>query len=61
MTTLTDEIKKEIEAEIKSLEETLTGNMMQDMDVRDKIHNLKMKLNGVRPADSFVECIGCGS
>ncbi|MAE58637.1 MAG: hypothetical protein CME69_07130 [Halobacteriovorax sp.] len=61
MTTLTDEIKKEIEAEIKSLEETLTGNMMQDMDVRDKIHNLKMKLNGVRPADSFVECVGCGS
>ena len=61
MTTLTDEIKKEIEAEIKSLEETLTGNMMQDMDVRDKIHNLKMKLNGVRPADSFVECGGCGS
>jgi len=61
LTTLTDEIKKEIEAEIKSLEETLTGNMMQDMDVRDKIHNLKMKLNGVRPADSFVECVGCGS
>ena len=61
MTTLTDEIKKEIEAEIKSLEETLTGNMMKDMDVRDKIHNLKMKLNGVRPADSFVECVGCGS
>lgn len=61
MTTLTDEIKKEIEAEIKSLEKTLTGNMMQDMDVRDKIHNLKMKLNGVRPADSFVECVGCGS
>ena len=61
MTTLTDEIKKEIEAEIKSLEGSLTGNMMRDMDVRDKIHNLKMKLNGVRPADSFVECVGCGS
>ncbi len=61
ITELTEEIKNEIQREIKELEETLTGNMMEDMDTRSQIHNLKMKLNGVKPVDSFVDCIGCGS
>ncbi len=61
MSELSDEIKKEINLEIEALEKSLSGNMLTDMDIRDKIHNLKMKLNGVRPVDSFVECVGCGS
>ncbi|MCC6700608.1 MAG: hypothetical protein IT221_03745 [Fluviicola sp.] len=50
-----------LEAEIAQLEAQLTGNMFEDMDTKDKIHNLTMKLNGVRPMDSYIECVGCGS
>ena len=53
--------KQEIEQEIKALNEQLTGDMFKDMDIRDKIHNLKMKLTGTRPMDSQIECVGCGS
>ncbi len=61
MSELTTELKTEMETEIKTLESQLTGNMMKDMDIKDKIHNIKMKLEGVRPSDSFIECVGCGS
>ena len=47
--------------EIESLKTKLTGNMMEDMEIRDQIHNLEMKLNGVKPEDSHFDCIGCGS
>lgn len=50
-----------LELEIVELENQLTGDMFKDMDLRDKIHNLKMKLNGVKPNDSHIECVGCGS
>ena len=53
--------KQGIEQEIAALEAQLTGDMFQDMDIRDKIHNLKMKLTGTRPMDSQIECVGCGS
>lgn len=58
---LTPEQKKELLAEIKNLEAQLTGNMMDDMDIRSRIHNIRMKLDGVKPPESFVDCIGCGS
>ena len=51
----------EIKEQIEELEKTLTGDMFTDMEIRDKIHNLQMKLNGTRPIDSSIECIGCGS
>ncbi len=35
--------------------------LMDDMETRDKIHNLEMKVNGVKPEDSHFDCIGCGS
>lgn len=47
--------------EIGRLEESLTGDMFQDMEIRDQIHNLKMQLKGVKPMDSHFDCIGCGS
>jgi len=53
--------KEEIKAEIEALKETLTGDMFQDMEIKDKIHNLEMKLNGTKPTDSHFDCIGCGS
>ena len=61
MSELSKEVKEELLKEIQELEKSLSGNMLQDMDIRDKIHNIKMKLDGVRPSDSFVECVGCGS
>ena len=53
--------KQGIEQEIAALETQLTGDMFKDMEIRDKIHNLKMKLTGTRPMDSQIECVGCGS
>lgn len=50
-----------VQEEIAQLEAQLTGHMFEDMEIRDKIHNLKMKVNGVRPMDSHIECVGCGS
>ena len=51
----------EINNEIGILEAEKTGNMFSDMEIMDKIHNLKMKREGVRPAESQIECVGCGS
>ena len=53
--------KREVEKEIEALNAQLTGDMFKDMDIRNKIHNLKMKLSGTRPMDSQIECVGCGS
>jgi hypothetical protein len=55
------EQKTAIEEEILHLKSTLTGDMFQDMDTRDRIHNLEMQLKGVKPMDSHFDCIGCGS
>ena len=33
-----------IEKQIEDLKKQLTGNMIADMDIRDQIHNLEMKL-----------------
>jgi len=58
---MTDEQRQEIKDQIAELEKQLTGEMMQDMETKDKIHNLQMKLNGTKPTDSHFDCIGCGS
>lgn len=50
-----------IQNEIKELESQLTGDLFADMEIKDKIHNLTMQLNGVKPMDSHFDCIGCGS
>lgn len=50
-----------IEKQIEDLKKQLTGDMIADMDIRDQIHNLEMKLKGVKPEDSHFDCIGCGS
>jgi hypothetical protein len=50
-----------IEQDIELLKTQLSGDMFQDMDLKDKIHNLEMKLNGTKPTDSHFDCVGCGS
>lgn len=53
--------KDEIQAQIDQLEKQLTGNLMEDMDTRDKIHNLKMVRDGIKPGGQEIDCVGCGS
>lgn len=55
------DIKQQIEETLNALKGQLTGDMMKDMAIKDEIHNLEMKLKGVKPMDSHVDCIGCGS
>ena len=58
---MTTEEKNTLEKEKAELEAQLTGDMFQDMDLKDKIHNIEMKLNGTKPTDSHFDCVGCGS
>lgn len=60
---MTEEERLQLEKELEALEvqKSNTSGFEEQMEIADKIHNIKMKLNGVRPSDSFVECIGCGS
>lgn len=51
----------QLKTEIEELNNQLTGNMMEDMEIRDKIHNLEMKVKGIKPMDTRIDCVGCGS
>lgn len=51
-----------IQERIKELESRLTGNFMEDMDIKNEIHELKMQENNVTPVCSMEEgCLTCGS
>lgn len=52
---------KELKEKVEELKAQLTGDMFQDMDLKDQIHNLEMQIQGVKPTDSHFDCIGCGS
>lgn len=54
-------MSQDIQSQIDALKATLTGDLMQDMEIRDKIHNLEMTMNGVKPSNSEIDCVGCGS
>jgi hypothetical protein len=47
--------------QIEQLKSKLTGDLFADMDIKDEIHNLEMKLNGVKPMGTHIDCVGCGS
>jgi hypothetical protein len=38
-----------------------TTDWMESLEIQDKIHNIEMKLNNVKPTDSSIDCEGCGS
>jgi|TARA_R110001592_G_scaffold214229_1_gene467133 hypothetical protein len=48
---------------LESLEmkKELANTFEEEMMYADEIHRIKMKLNGVKPTDSHIDCIGCGS
>jgi hypothetical protein len=45
--------------QIKELESKLSGDMFKDMDIREEIHQLKMKLNGVQPDRKEANTLYC--
>jgi len=38
-----------------------TKDFNEKLDLANDIHNIKMKINGVKPMDSHIDCVGCGS
>ncbi len=38
-----------------------TNDFIEQMNIADEIHNIEMKLKGIKPTDSYIECVGCGS
>ena len=52
---------RDYKSEIQKLQQQLTGDMMKDMEIKDKIHNLKMESEGIKPQNSEIDCVGCGS
>ena len=38
-----------------------TTDWMESLEIQDEIHGIEMKLNGVKPTDSSIDCEGCGS
>jgi hypothetical protein len=58
--TMTTELLS-LQEQIDTLKLKLTGDLFSDMDIKDEIHNLEMKINGVKPMDTHIDCVGCGS
>ncbi len=56
-----------LEKELQELEAKLTGDMFQDMEIREEMFLKKKQINSLteprpeRPDDSDFECFGCGS
>jgi|TARA_R110000787_G_scaffold143941_2_gene257661 methionine salvage enolase-phosphatase E1 len=42
-------------------QKSFVSDFEEEMNLADKIHNLEMKRNGVKPEDTYIDCIGCGS
>ena len=47
--------------EITKIKKELANTFEEELMYADEIHRIEMKLNGVKPTDSYIDCIGCGS
>lgn len=49
--------------QIEQLESQLTGNLLEDIEIREKIHKLKMEDSGAVGCVCELgdECVACGS
>lgn len=64
MTDLTTQEKDSIREDIAKMKTTLTGDLFQDMDIQQKIYELKVQLNPKiveNPQLDDEECLSCGS
>jgi hypothetical protein len=51
--------KTSIDQKIEQLNAKLTGDMFKDMEIRDEIHKLKMKREGVQPECKEANTLYC--
>ena len=51
----------DIKQQLKELKKQLTGDIFKDLEIRNKIHTLEMKINNVKPTDRHIDCVGCGA
>ncbi len=60
---MTDNERAAFEKQVADLEYKMskTEDFGEKIELADQVHNIKMKLNGVKPTDSHIDCIGCGS
>lgn len=60
---MTENERQELYLRIEQLrlEKSNTDDFGEQLNIADEIHNIEMKLNGVKPTDSAIDCIGCGS
>ena len=56
-------MSSDLKLEIQKLQQELDHeeDFGKKMEIRDKIHNLKMTIDGIRPQSSEIDCVGCGS
>ena len=47
--------------DVLKIKKSKTDDFIEQMSIADEIHNIEMKLNGVKPTDLSIDCIGCGS
>lgn len=47
--------------DVLKIKKSKTDDFIEQMSIADEIHNIEMKLNGVKPTDTHIDCIGCGS
>ncbi len=55
---------EDIQSLIDGLEKefSITEDFEAKLEIKDKIHNLKLRLSGVKPdSSSEIDCVGCGS
>jgi hypothetical protein len=52
---------EQIMEQIATLETQLTPNLLdpKNLEIKDRIHSLKMKVNGTKPRNTEVSCVGC--
>tara|TARA_R110001592_G_scaffold208023_4_gene459030 strand:- start:130 stop:312 length:183 start_codon:yes stop_codon:yes gene_type:complete len=60
---LSEEKRIELQQDIALLLEKKesTKDFADKLEIADAIHNIQMKLTGVKPTDTHIDCIGCGS
>ncbi len=62
-----DTTRRELEESLKIYESQLKDenffllSFEEKLELADNLHNIKMKLNGVKPDNTNIECVGCGS
>lgn len=59
--TLTKAEKTTLLNRLTELRTRLTGDMFNDMAIKEEMHAIEMQLNNVRPDNGYFECEGCGS